>query len=41
MQYILNLRNFLHFDDSLQDNLTNLLGIRMFETMQIKIKIIT
>ena len=41
MQYLLNLKNFLHFDVSLQDNLTNLLGIRMFETMQIKMKIRT
>ena len=41
MQYILNLKNFLHFDVSLQDNLANLLGIKMFETMQIKMKIRT
>ena len=41
MQYLLNLRNFLNFDVSLQDNLANLLGIRIFETMQIKMKITT
>ena len=41
MPYLWNLKNFLHFDVSLQDNLTNLLAIRMIQTIQIKMKITT